>query len=188
MNFFVCAILFATWQSTTVPNFSLKAQPYQKLERCPPLPSRATQDQKSPGQLGLNNNPVLVARHFQYKIQVFFQRDQTWCSFGKNKISWYSYWIPRKRQPTCPFRWIFNAPNIENKAACKKFIEKTINVQLPDHLKDPELFELVKTYQVHTHSVACRKYNKNECCFSYGCYFTEKTIIANPLGSKFRNE
>ena len=27
-NFF-CAILFATWQSTTVPNFRFKAQPYQ---------------------------------------------------------------------------------------------------------------------------------------------------------------
>ena len=30
---FVCAILFATWQSTTVPNFRFKAQPYQNLER-----------------------------------------------------------------------------------------------------------------------------------------------------------
>ena len=31
-------------------------------------------------------------------------------------------------------------------------IEKTINGQLPDHLKNPELFELFNTYQVHDHS------------------------------------
>ena len=62
--------------------------------------------------------------------------------------------------------WILNAPNIENKVAYIEFIEKT-NAQLPDHLNDPELFELVK----------------NECR-----YFTEKTIVAKPLDSKFSND
>ena len=51
--------------------------------------------------------------------------------------------------------WIFNAPNIQNETAYTEFIEKTINTQLPHHLKDLELFELVKTYQVHAHSVTC---------------------------------
>ena len=46
------------------------------------------------------------------------------------------------------FIWTFNAPNIENEAAYIEFIEKTISAQLPDHLNDPELSELVKTYQV----------------------------------------
>ena len=86
------------------------------------------------------------------------------------------------------FIWIFNAPNIENETTYIEFIEKTINAQLSDHLNDPELFELVKTYQVHTHSSTCWKYNKNECRFSYDRYFTEKTIIAKPLDSKFSNE
>ena len=62
--------------------------------------------------------------------------------------------------------WILNAPNIENKAAYIKFIEKTI-AQLPDYLNDPELFDLVK----------------NECQ-----YFTEKTTVAKPLDSKFSND
>ena len=30
-------------------------------------------------------------------------------------------------------------------------------------------------------------YNKNECRFSYGCYFTEKAFIAKQLDSKFSN-
>ena len=54
--------------------------------------------------------------------------------------------------------WVLNAPNIQNKTAYTKFIEKTIKPQLPDHLKDPELFELVKTYQVHAHPRTCWKY------------------------------
>ena len=47
-------------------------------------------------------------------------------------------------------------------------LRKQINAQLPNHLNDSELFELVKTYQVHTHSRTCWKYNKNECHFSHG--------------------
>ena len=84
--------------------------------------------------------------------------------------------------------WIFNAPNIENEAAHKVFIEKTINAHLPDHLNDPELFELVKTYQFHSYSRTYGKYNKNECRFSHGRFFTEKAIIAKPLPSRFSNE
>ena len=53
------------------------------------------------------------------------------------------------------FMWTFNGPNIENEVADIAFIEKTINVQLPDHLNDPELFELVKSYQVRDHSRTC---------------------------------
>ena len=67
------------------------------------------------------------------------------------------------------------------------FIENTINIQLPHHLKDLELSELVKIYQVHAHSRTCWDYNKNECRFSCGRYFTEKTIIAKPLDSKLSN-
>ena len=77
---------------------------------------------------------------------------------------------------------------MENEAAYIEFIEKTLNVQLPDHLNYPEFFELVQPYLVHAHSRACWKNNKNECRFSYGRYFTEKTIIAKTLYSKFSND
>ena len=81
------------------------------------------------------------------------------------------------------FIWVFNAP-IQNKTAYIEFIEKTINAQLPDHLTNPELSELVKTFHVYGNSRTCWKYNKNEYPFFYGRYFTEKTIIAKPLDSK----
>ena len=82
---------------------------------------------------------------------------------------------------------ILNAPNIQNEAAYINFTEQAINAQLPDPINDPEVFELVQTFQVYAHSKTGWKYNKNECRFSYGQFFTEKTIIAKPLDSELTN-
>ena len=81
------------------------------------------------------------------------------------------------------FKWVFDAPNIENVAAYIEFIEKTVNAQFLNYLNDPELFKLPISC-----SKTCLKYNKNECRFSCGRYFTEKTITAEPLDSKFSND
>ena len=132
----------------------------------------------------LNNNSVLVARHFQYKVEVFFEEIILDGPLGEAKYCAIHIEFHERGNPhVYSFIWIFNAPNIENEAVYIKFIEKTINAQLPDHLNDPDLFKLVKS-----HSRTCWKYRKNECRFSYGRYFTEETIIAKPLDYKFRNE
>ena len=83
---------------------------------------------------------------------------------------------------------ILNAPNIQNEAAYINFTKQAINAQLPDPINDPEVFELVQTFQVYAHSKTGWKYNKNECRFSYGQFFTEKTIIAKPLDSELTND
>ena len=85
------------------------------------------------------------------------------------------------------FIWIFNAPNIEYEVAYIEFIEKT-NEQLPDHFNDSELFELVQTYQVYTHSRTWLEIQQEWILHLLWSYFTEKTIIAKLLGSKFSNE
>ena len=82
----------------------------------------------------------------------------------------------------------FNAWNIENEAAYIYLIEKAINAQLSNHLKDPKVFELVKAYQVHAHSRTCWKYSKNECRLSYRRYFTEGEILAKPLDCRFSSD
>ena len=130
----------------------------------------------------LNNNPVLVARHFQNKVEVFFKEIILDGWLGKTK--YYTISIEFRERGGLhvhSFISVFNAPNIENETGYIEFIEKTINTQLPDHLKDLELFELVKTYQIHVHSRTCWKYKKNDCHFSYGRYLLRRPLSLNHL-------
>ena len=55
----------------------------------------------------------------------------------------------------------------------------------PSIKRGHKVFFWVKTYQIDLHSRTCWTYNKNECCFLYGQYFSEKTIVGKLLGSKF---
>ena len=54
---------------------------------------------------------------------------------------------------------IANAPILtkDTKDQYKLFIDQIVKVYLPDPNETPELHNLVKTYQTHTHSRTCRK-------------------------------
>ena len=56
-----------------------------------------------------------------------------------------------------------------------------LSAVLPDPQSKPGLFELVKLYQIHSHSRTCWKYKKNKCRFFYGRFFSDRTIISKPL-------
>ena len=76
-----------------------------------------------------------MAKHFQYKVEVFFKEIILDGLLGKTK--YYAIYIEFQEKGGPHFHWfiwIFNAPNIENESAYIEFIEKTINAQLPDHL------------------------------------------------------
>ena len=70
----------------------------------------------------LNNNPVLAARHFQYKVEVFFKEILLDRPLGK--IKYYAVLIEFQERGSLhvhSFLWTFNAPNIENEAAYIRF-------------------------------------------------------------------
>ena len=98
-----------------------------------------------------------MPRHFEYKVEVFFKKIILDGPLGK-KTKYYEIRIAFQRRAgphAHSYTWIFNARNIQSEAACMNFIEKTINAQLQDHLNDPELFELIKSFQVHVNSRTC---------------------------------
>lgn len=59
------------------------------------------------------------------------------------------------------------------------YIDQHVHAHLPN--EDPELHGLVKTYQKHSHSKTCRKYKNVKCRFNFGQFFTNRTIVAEPL-------
>ena len=132
----------------------------------------------------LNKNPVLVARHFQYRVELFFKILVLDGPLGKTKYYAIRCEFQVRGSPHIhSFIWIINAPiltksNIEN---YRKWLDSIIRTDLPDPLLEPELYQLVKTYQVHRHSRTCRKRRNEKCRFHFGKYFTSQTIIGQPL-------
>ena len=139
----------------------------------------------------LNTNPVLVARHFQYRVQVFFKEILLDGPLGKTEFYVYRVEFQVRGSPHIhSFLWIKNAPTLtsETEQQYINFVESTVSAKLPDPSEQPDLYNFVKTYQIHTHSRTCWKYNKNKCRFHYGRYFTDRTIIAKPLPSDLNDD
>ena len=82
--------------------------------------------------------------------------------------------------------WVVNDPKIssENIDECTAGLNGLTKADLPNLVTDrSSLFELVKTYQIHRHSKSCRKYENNKCRFNFRRFFTDRTIIPQPLSS-----
>ena len=128
----------------------------------------------------LNKNPVLVARHFQYKIEIFFKVIVLDGPLGKT--SYYAIRVEFQVRVSLhihSFIWILNAPKLskETKDEYIQWVDSIIRTDTPNSVSEKKLFELVKTFQVHT----CRKYRNDKCRFNFGKFFTGRTIVAEPL-------
>jgi hypothetical protein len=86
--------------------------------------------------------------------------------------------------------WTSDCPKLtpDSKQAYIEFIDKHVQAYLSNQETDPQLHELVKTYQKHNHSKTCRKYKNIQCRFNFGQFFTNRTIIAEPLSDDLDEE
>ena len=88
------------------------------------------------------------------------------------------------------FIWILNAPKLskETKDEYIQWVDSIIRTDMPISVSEKELFELVKTFQVHRHSKTCKKYRNGKCRFNFGKFFTARTIVAEPLPEDMQEE
>ena len=129
-------------------------------------------------------NLVLLARHFQYRVEVFFKVIVINGPLGKVKYHAIRVEFQVRGSPHIHlFLWIVNAPILtkDNVVEYTQFIDGIVKAFVPDIHENPELFDLVTTYQVHSHSKSCRKYKNEKCRYHFGKFFTEGTIISLPL-------
>ena len=133
----------------------------------------------------LNKNPVLVARHFQYRVEMVFKVIVIDGPLGKTQ--YYAIRVEFQVRGSLHIRsfiWILNAPKLTkvNIDDYRKWVDTVIRSDLPDPNNEPAFFELVKTDQIYRHSKTCRKYRNEKCRFHFCKFFTNKTIIEQPLG------
>ena len=131
----------------------------------------------------LNSNPVLLAMHFQYRVEVFFK--EIIVDDPRGKVKHYAIRVEfqvRGSPHIHSLIWVIDAFILSknNKEEYIAFIDSILNCNLPNREEKPELYELVRTYQTHSHSKSCRKYKNVSCWYSFGKFFTNKTIIADP--------
>lgn len=139
----------------------------------------------------LNSNPVLLARHFQFRVETFFKEIILDGPLGKTKYYAIRVEFQVRGSPHIhSFVWIDDAPLLtrNNKAEYINFVDSIIHAYLPDCREAPMLFELVKTYQLHRHSRTCCKYRNKECRFNFGKFFSSRTIVAEPLPHDMSDE
>ena len=134
----------------------------------------------------LNANPVVTAKHFQYRVDTFFTEVLLSQSNPIGKITYYALRIEFQMRGSPHLHaliWTSDCPKLtsENKEAYIEFIDKHVQANRPNEQDEPELHELVKMYKKHSHSKTCRKYKNVSCRFNFGQFFTKRTIVAQPL-------
>ena len=132
----------------------------------------------------LNSNPVLVARHFQHRVEVFFKDIVVDGPLGKTKYYAIRVEFQVRGSPHVHcFRWVANAPvlTLNKKEEYVAFVDQIFHAFLPGSNENPELHNLVKLYQLHRHSKTCGKYKKEPCRFKFRKFFSKETLVVEPL-------
>ena len=134
----------------------------------------------------LNLNPVIVAKHFQYRVEMFFTEILLSDAKPIGKIVYYALRIEFQMRGSPHLHaliWTSDCPRLDsdNKSAYRDYIDRHVQAFVPSKEEDDELYELVNMYEVHRHSKSCRKYKNVQCRFNFGQLFTEETILAEPL-------
>ena len=131
-------------------------------------------------------NPVVLARHFQYRVEVFFKVIIIDGPLGKVKYHAVRVEFQVRGSPHInSFLWVLNAPILtkDNVDEYRQFIDSIVKAFASDINENPEFFHLVTTYQAHSLSKPCRKYKNEKCRYVFGKFYIERTIISLPLPS-----
>ena len=134
----------------------------------------------------LNLNPVVLARHFQYRVEVFFKVIIIDDPLGKVKYHAVRVEFQVRGSPHInSFLWVLDAQILtkDNADEYRQFIDSIVKAFVSDINENPEFFHLVTTYEVHSHSKPCRKYKNEKCRYHFGKFYTERTIISLSLPS-----
>ena len=101
------------------------------------------------------------------------------------KTNYYAIWVEfqvRGSPRVHSFIWILNSPKLtkSNTEEYTSWVNNIIRTDPPDPCTEPDLFELVKTYQIHQHSKTCRKYKNEKGRFNLVNFSKTELSLHNP--------
>ena len=102
-----------------------------------------------------NLNPVLLARHLQYKFEQLFKIIVLGCPLHKVKYHAIQIGYQVRGWPQFhSFSWVYDTPVLttDNIPEYVLFVHCIIKASLPDIETTADLYDLVVTYQIHDHS------------------------------------
>ncbi len=127
-------------------------------------------------------NPVTAARHYQYRLNTFFQEFLKSPANPLGELVEYAIRIEFQARGSphahC-LLWIKDAPKygVDSNASVCQFIDQYITCAIPDD-SDNELKDLVLLLQQHKHSNYCRHHKR--CRFNFPHPPSNETLIAEP--------
>ena len=134
----------------------------------------------------LNLNPVIVAKHFQHKVETFFKDVLLSNANPIGKIVYYALRIEFQMRGSPHLHsliWTSDCPELKDgsEEAYIRYIDDHVQGNLQNRENDSKFHDLVKMYQKHTHSRSCKKYKNIPCRFNFGQFFTNETVVSKPL-------
>ena len=141
----------------------------------------------------LNLNPVIVAKHFQHKVETFFKDVLLSNAKPIGKIVYYALRIEFQMRGSPHLHsliWTSDYPEFKDgsEEAYIRYIDDHVQGNLPNRENDCEFHDLVKMYQKHTHSRSCKRYKNIPCRFNFGKFFTNETVVSKPLADDIPDE
>ena len=130
----------------------------------------------------LNSNAVLLARHFQHRVEIFFKEILITKDGSSGKVKYYDIRVEfqfRGSPNIHSFLWVLNAPTLAENTINEyvEFLDSVVCGNLPSEEGDPHLYQLIKIFQIHCHSETCHKYKNSKCCFKFGLFLLTKPSL-----------
>ena len=113
----------------------------------------------------LNSNTMLLDRHSQYQVKIFFKEILMIRSEPLGKVKYYTIRVElqfRGLSHIHRFLWILNTLTLSEKSSDNyvEFLDSVLCGNLLSEEGDLHFHHLVKTFQMHCHSETCHKYER----------------------------
>ena len=121
----------------------------------------------------MRSDPLMSATHFERRFNALMKHVIKGPEKPLGEVVDYFYRVEFQNRGSCHYHiffWIKDIPsdiNSETADALLTYIDKVIKTELPNQADDPELHNMVRRLQMHSHGKYCTPHGKSSCRFNF---------------------